>query len=221
MSLGHYPYEVLFEIQGITSRLLARFTRDQIVKSFSGVVQVLADFKRSHPDQIPKKAISGGLLSMGPVSVPINDFELAQHLVDTNDPAMANVINESDGVTVLIAYLEVLANNKYLPDEYLLESALPFAVETLAIEGEEAKRWRLELKIRSDSAAKLMSERNAGNASMPRPNARVIDHEEVLRDFKHLIREGHTEREARGVLVQRRNMGSQSQIYRITKKSSR
>jgi hypothetical protein len=66
--------------------------------------------------------------------------------------------------------------------------------------------------------AKRLSERNAGNASMPRPNGRVVDHEDVLMAYRHLVREGHTEREARGILVQRGNMGSQATIYRVTNK---
>lgn len=69
-------------------------------------------------------------------------------------------------------------------------------------------------------AAKQISKRNAGNASMPRPNARAVDHDDVLNEYRHLVREGHTEGEARGILGQRGNMGSQATIYRVTKKSS-
>ena len=70
------------------------------------------------------------------------------------------------------------------------------------------------------AAAKLLSKKNAGNASMPRPNARAVDHDDVLNEHRHLVREGHTEGEARGILLQRGNMGSQATIYRVTKKSS-
>lgn len=66
-------------------------------------------------------------------------------------------------------------------------------------------------------ALKLMRARNAVNASLPRPNARAIDHDEVRIEYRRLIQEGHTEREARGILVQRGNMGSQATIYRATK----
>ena len=66
-------------------------------------------------------------------------------------------------------------------------------------------------------ALKLMRARNAVNASMPRPNARAIDHDEVRVEYRRLVQEGHTEREARGILVQRGNMGSQATIYRTTK----
>ena len=58
---------------------------------------------------------------------------------------------------------------------------------------------------------------NRKNARKERPDARKIDHDEVRREFKKLINEGFTEREARGILVQR-GIGSQPQIYRITKK---
>ncbi len=66
------------------------------------------------------------------------------------------------------------------------------------------------------SAYQLLSKRNSSNASMPRPNARSTDHNEVKIEFNRLVREGHTEREARGILVDRGNMGSQSTIYRAT-----
>lgn len=54
-------------------------------------------------------------------------------------------------------------------------------------------------------------------ARAPRPAARKIDHEEVLREFKKLVRQGHTESEARGILVSR-EVASQPTIYRITTK---
>lgn len=66
-------------------------------------------------------------------------------------------------------------------------------------------------------ALKLRRARNAVNASLPRPNARAVDHDEVRIEYRRLIQEGHTEREARGILVQRGNMGSQATIYRVTK----
>lgn len=68
------------------------------------------------------------------------------------------------------------------------------------------------------AAHKRLSKRNAMNASALRPNGRVIDPKEVLDEFRRLVRDGHTAREARGLLTQRGNMGSQSTIYRITAK---
>ena len=59
--------------------------------------------------------------------------------------------------------------------------------------------------------------RNASNAARPRPDARAVDHEDVLNEYRRLVQVGHTEREARGILVQRGNMGSQATIYRVTK----
>ena len=62
-----------------------------------------------------------------------------------------------------------------------------------------------------------LCERNALISRFERPNARTIDHDEVRREFDSLVRGGHTQREARGMLVQRGNIGSQATIYRITK----
>jgi hypothetical protein len=217
MGLGNYPFAALTTIRGIAFRLLEKFTPEKIAHTGIEVICLLETIRSQHPEKVPTKP-SGGLLEMGPI--PFNDFELAQHLTVTNDPEMAKVIKDARDVPVLLAYLAIITNSSELPDEYLLESALPFVVETLVMEGEDAKRWRVELKIKSDSAAKNLRERNAINAALPRPNARAIDHEDVLNEYRHLLREGHTEREARGILVQRGNMGSQTTIYRITKRSS-
>lgn len=179
MSLGSYPFEVLSQIQGITSHLLERFNTEQIVKSFSGVVKVLAVFKRNHPDKIPTKP-SGGLLDMGPL--PINDFELAQHLINTNDPEMARVINESEGVPVLIAYLEVIANNRNLPDEFLLTSALPYAVSARTFEGDVAERWNRDLLPLAASALK----HGASQASRRAGKTKLSDSQkkQVVREYE-------------------------------------
>ena len=145
MGLGNYPFNVLSEIQGITSHLLARFTTEQIVKSFSGVAKVLGDFKQYHPDQVPTYESGGGLLD-GPIrKVPVRDFELARHLIDTNHSDMAKVVNESEGVPVLMAYLAVITSNRDLPDEFLLTSALPYAVSARTFDGDLAERRNKDL----------------------------------------------------------------------------
>lgn len=155
MGLGNYPLEVLSQIQGITSHLLTRFTRDQIVKSFLGVAKVIADFKLNHPDKVPTWRSGGGLLDVDVGPIPINDFELAQHLIGTSDPEMAKVINESEGVPVLIAYLEVIANSRVLPNEFLLTSALPYAVLERTVAGDFAEHWNKELQPLAVRALKL------------------------------------------------------------------
>ena len=59
---------------------------------------------------------------------------------------------------------------------------------------------------------------NKKNAKSPRPNARLADPEdEITTEFLRLCREGHSEREARGILVSW-GRWSQSTVYRRTKK---
>ena len=83
----------------------------------------------------------------------------------------------------------------------------------------KAAGWCLGVELTGAKAVKeLLKLRNTLNAKNPRPNARAIERDDVLSEFHRLVREGHTEREARGILVQRGNMGSQTTIYRITKK---
>ena len=178
------------------------------------VVWLLKTFKKIYPEKIPTKP-GEGLLAMGPVLV--NDFELALHLLSTGDAAMKNIVKGETDVPVLLAYLAVVTVGNDLPDEYLLESALPFVVQLLTLESEAEKRWHLELKTEIVSEAKRRSARNAGNASMPRHNARTVDHDDLRNEYRRLVQEGHTNREARGILVQRGNMGSQATIHRITR----
>jgi hypothetical protein len=143
MGLGSYSFSTLTTIRGIAFRALEKFPKAQIADTGIKVVRLLETFKTKHPDKIPTKP-GGGLLDMGPL--PINDFELAQHLIATNDPAMAKLIKGAKGLPVLIAYLATLTNGAELPSEYLLESALPYAVASLTVESEVSKLWNKDLQ---------------------------------------------------------------------------
>lgn len=124
--------------------MLEQFTPAQIIATGFEVIRIVDTFKKKHPDKIPTKP-GGGLLNFGE-PVRVNDFELALHLVNTNDPAMAKLRKSAMGVPVLIAYLATIANAKELPEEHLLESALPFAVASLSVEGDIAKNWNQHLQ---------------------------------------------------------------------------
>lgn len=56
---------------------------------------------------------------------------------------------------------------------------------------------------------------NTANAKLPRQ--RTVDHDEVIAEFKRLTREGHTPRDANGMLFAR-GLASRATINRITKK---
>lgn len=143
MGLGSYSFNALTTIRGIAFRAVEHFTTAQTADTGIKVIRLLETFKAKHPDKIPTKPGSG-LLDMGPL--PLNDFELARHLIDTNDPAMAKIIKGASGVPVLLAYLAIITSGSNLPEEHLLESALPFAVASLAVESEAAKRWNKNLQ---------------------------------------------------------------------------
>lgn len=67
--------------------------------------------------------------------------------------------------------------------------------------------------IAEKAARKVMNQKNAKS---PRPNGRTVDHDEVITEFLRLTREGHTPREANGMLFAR-GLASRSTIIRITK----
>lgn len=147
MGFGNYNYSALTEIRQIADRLLEGFYKAQIIETGCNVIRVLEDFKKQHPDKIPTKRV-GGLLDMGPF--PINDFELALHLVGSNNPAMTEAVMRAERLPALIAYLEtyleILGNNSKLPDESWLESALSYAILARTIEGDVAKLWNQYLQ---------------------------------------------------------------------------
>lgn len=147
MGFGSYNHSALTEIRRIAARLLEGFSTAQIIETGCNVIRVLEDVKKQHPDKIPTKQV-GGLLDMGPF--PINDFELALHLVGSNNPAMTEIIESANGLPALIAYLEtyleILGNNTKLPDESWLESALSYAILAQKFEGDVAKLFNQDLK---------------------------------------------------------------------------
>ena len=59
---------------------------------------------------------------------------------------MVRVIKDAKDVDVLIAYLAVVTSGADLPDDTLLESALPFALASLTEESDVAKLWNQELQ---------------------------------------------------------------------------
>jgi hypothetical protein len=101
--------------------------------------------------------------------------------------------------------LEQATSSNWTPEKQL--EALASASSTLTT-------WLLD---GSAAAAKRRSEINKTNARQPRESARTTDHEEIKTEFKRLLSQGHTRREANGMLF-RRGLGSRTKINRITKK---
>jgi len=105
------------------------------------------------------------------------------------------------------------------------------------VAGEERQAWHAALNaerlagfiaghrastagVDEDEAIKkeLRSERARTAATASRPASRTVDHHAVLTEIKKLIREGHSEREARGIVVSR-GMASQPTVSRIMEAS--
>lgn len=158
MDFGSYNFSTLRAIQGIAFRTLEQFTATEIVKTGFKVSELLTAFKKSYPDKVVKQVISGGLLGDGSTyTAQLNDFEIARLLVETNDPAMRELVKGAKGLPVLMAYLSVITIGKELPPENLLESALPFAIASLSVEGEVAKLWNQNLQTEMTRLAPLAS----------------------------------------------------------------
>lgn len=163
--------------------------------------------------------------------------ELVWHLASAYRQGMkANVIADCRGIAVnalsRLATPEQLANNDIASAMHLedglssSESAAAFCLRLCvgwqALEtpnDEVAGRIFLAMTGFKSLAIERRSQ-NRANAKKPRENARRVDHEDLLAAFRSLVTSGHTDREARGILLSRGCYGSQSTIYRITKKSS-
>ncbi len=153
MGLGTYSFSTLATIRGISFRTLEGFSPDQIAVTGVKVARLVESFKAKHPSRVPNSPSGGGLLDVG--LLPINDFELAQHLIAIDDPSMAKVIKGANGMPVLLAYLAILSNGSSQPPEHVLESALPFAVNSLIVESEVARQWNEDLRIQIDGLVPL------------------------------------------------------------------
>ena len=142
MGFGSYNFSVLQAIQGIAYRTLKKYTLRQIVQSGLKVERLVMDYRADHPEKVPQRS-GVGFLNL---DFPVDDFSLALHLVNANDPARAKIVTGAKGLPVLSAYLSFLTNGAELPPEHLLESALPFAIASLSLEGEIASVWNQSLQ---------------------------------------------------------------------------
>lgn len=141
MGIGSYNFSALQEIQSIAFRALEKFTPKQIVRIGLQVDLLIAGYRVNHPDRVPRKTV--GLL--GSV-VPVDDFALALHLANTGNPDMAKIEKAAKGLPVLLAYLSVVTSSPELPPDSFLDSALPFAIACLSVDGEIAKSWNQNLQ---------------------------------------------------------------------------
>lgn len=128
-------------------------------------------------------------------------------------PKFKKVFRFSDSTEVSMSLAEVAY-------QYLAESARMFAMDDpeWRQRGQERLRQVASFIGKETDAQLWASVVNKKNASMPRPAARSIETEddEIVNEFRRLVREGHSAREARGIMTGWHKW-SQSTIYRRTK----
>ena len=91
MEFGGYNFSALQAIQGIAYRSLKKYTPRQIVQSGLKVERLVTDYRAAHPEKVPQRS-GVGLLDW---VVPVDDFSLALHLVNTRNPGMAKLDRKS------------------------------------------------------------------------------------------------------------------------------
>lgn len=155
MGFGSYNLSTLQAVQGIAFHKLEKFTSKQVVETGLKVFQLLEDFKKNYPDKIPTE--SGRSVFDFDSRINVNDFELARHLVRTNDPEMGKIAKGAKELPVLFAYLSVLTLFEELPPEHLMESALSYAIESLSLEREVVNIWNQALQNQMTQLAPLAS----------------------------------------------------------------
>ncbi|MBS4038918.1 MAG: hypothetical protein KGZ46_12250 [Hydrogenophaga sp.] len=111
---------------------------------------------------------------------------------------------------------QALADHSFV---YLKECALRFASPDLATHEDGRARIEavcrligdhLDLQLWNQTLASI----NKENAALPR--SKRVDHDTIEHEYRRLLREGFTPRQARGKLVAN-GVGTQPTIYRITK----
>jgi len=120
-------------VSAIATQALQGFDVEIVVQVGMLFEKLLADFRRDHPDEVPKKQ-SIGLLG-GSEPYPVSDFELAQHLVQVRPKSMIGLERLARGVPGLMAYLAVasLPSKEWPPREIGWEEALQFAVRESSV----------------------------------------------------------------------------------------
>jgi hypothetical protein len=155
----------------------------------------------------------------------INDYERGSLIVEPEPRLHSAIIAAAYCAEGMVADAERMrANKRGFPrgiaaEEHRAWDAALNAAEIIGfISGHKASAAGVSL----DEAVKaeLRSRRASKAASGPRVDARKYDHDELLEAFHRLVREGHTESEARGIMVLRGD-ASQPTIHRITTKKKK
>ena len=157
-----------------------------------------------------------------------DDFKTIQEMHDSRDEAITalkgdlekyaieegllhwrNHINDRQRVALVYSNFTRELKRTYQSDADEKEKleALASALHSLFI-------WKTEGPL---AAEKAQSARNRINASKPRPKIGLNDEDDIVEEFKKLCALGHTDRHARGILLNHGDMGSQTKIHKKTR----
>lgn len=141
--------DTLAVVRQVAFQALSKYKSDQVVEAGLGLARIVEFIRINRPDQIPKKKIGGGLLGDGkPVEVSVNDFELAESLVNANHPGIAELT--SLDVPVLMAYLSVISIRNEMPRSDVIASALHYTVNSLTFKNLGLEAWSERLQADVD-----------------------------------------------------------------------
>ena len=127
----------LAAIRTISCEVLREYPTDEVAYAGVALQWLLADFRRDHSDQVPMRPDTG-LLRIGPT--PFNDFELAQHLERTANPAMVRLQKTVGRVPCLMAYMLVVATDAHNERNLGVDAALRYAVDEASVRLETTRR---------------------------------------------------------------------------------
>lgn len=141
MGFGSYNFMTLSVVKDLAFRTTHGYESETVVKTGFAVRTFLENYKAKYPEKVPTET-----KGLWPVVGPVNDFQLAQHLLTTQNRTMLNLAKSAQGLNVLMAYAAVETIGTERPDESWLDSALSYGVGALSLETDLSKAWNKNMR---------------------------------------------------------------------------